>query len=71
MDLAQAISLATSWAQSDATPPSAQQARDAALALAVEVTRLRDMVHRARQESDLIQYNGNPALVVPYWFMRA
>lgn len=39
--------------------------------LQTEIDRLNDVLHRAKQESDLVQYNGKSVLAVPYWFLKA
>ena len=36
-----------------------------------EIERLTEVVRRAKQESELIQYNGKSVVAVPYWFMKA
>lgn len=40
-------------------------------ALAAEIERLRSVIRRTKQESELIQYNGKPVVAVPYWFMKS
>lgn len=39
--------------------------------LAAEVSRLKDLIQKAKMESELIEYKGKPSLVIPYWFIRA
>ena len=39
--------------------------------LAAEVSRLKDLIQKAKTESELIEYKGKASLVVPYWFLRA
>ena len=44
---------------------------EGAHALAAEIVRLRDVIGRAKRESELIQYNGRSLVAVPYWFMKS
>lgn len=44
---------------------------DTGAELIAEVERLRQIVERAKQESELIQYNGKSVVAVPYWFMKS
>ena len=36
-----------------------------------EIERLTEVLRLAKQESELIQYNGKSVLAVPYWFLKA
>jgi hypothetical protein len=40
-------------------------------ALAAEIVRLRDVISRAKRESELIYYNGKSVVAVPYWFINS
>lgn len=40
-------------------------------ALAAEIERLQNVIRRAKQESELIQYEGKSVVAVPYWFMKS
>ena len=44
---------------------------DTGVELVAEVERLREVLKRAKQESELIQYNGKSVVAVPYWFMKS
>ena len=46
-------------------------AADTGNELIAEVERLREIIRRAKEESELIEHKGAPALVVPYWFVRS
>ena len=59
-----------------ATPELQQEtvhgaAYEAMTAAQVEIRRLRSIIDRAKQESELIQYGGKSVLVIPYWFMKS
>jgi hypothetical protein len=46
-------------------------AMDTGAKLVAEVERLRELIHRAKEESELIQHKGKPAIAVPYWFIKS
>lgn len=39
--------------------------------LVQEVERLRDLLQRAKAESELIEHKGKPMVAVPYWFIKS
>lgn len=71
MSAHEAVERAQSWALNPLVRPSPEQSRVVAATLVAEVQRLQGVIARAKQESVLIEYNGLPALVVPYWFMKS
>lgn len=46
-------------------------AAETGVELVAEVERLREIISRAKQESELIQYQGRSVIAVPYWFLRS
>ncbi len=59
------------WQLNPAVRPSLELSRNVASTLAAEVKRLQDLVARAKKESELVEYHGRAALIVPYWFMKS
>ncbi len=66
-----ALARADSWTASASVRPSPEASREVCVVLANEVRRLQGLVQRARDESELVEHHGKPALVVPYWFINS
>lgn len=66
-----ALTRAEAWGANTGVRPTPDDCRAVVAALAAEVKRLQSVVRRAQQESELIEHKGEPALVVPYWFIKS
>ena len=42
-----------------------------AKAMVAEIERLRDIIQRAKSESELISHQGKSVIAVPYWFIKS
>lgn len=69
-ELTEALARAESWSLNSQLRPSPEIARNVVSVLAAEVKRLQEVLQRAKQESELIQYDEKSVVIVPYWFMQ-